>query len=297
MSAPFFLQVDADFILDPDCAWTLRQAMAPDVGITVGALRDPLIGAVSGVKPSRRECFASTQLKDIVGTEVEFYRTLWRDGRQPRYVLVPGARPRPHTLGDHQPSYTLDYVFGTYHLLGARYALDNDSLGLLWRMSELRRSSHRLAAVIARVAIVDGLFSGQQRNVAKPAPRAQDTPFLRELAGETELAPSRNRADLGASPAFSELCDALHELGSLPPPVLLNKFSEVGARLRATSHDAFRRALSLVGEIRHPHSWLAEVGLAHGALSRSSSSIHGPALTTLEAVASSSMSSLFPRPA
>ena len=206
-----------------------------------------------------------------------------------------GPAPRPHTLGDHQPSYTLDYVFGTYHLLGARYALDNDSLGLLWRMSELRRSSHRLAA-IARVAIVDGP-SGQQRNVAKPAPRAQDTPFLRELAGETELAPSRNRADLGASPAFSELCDALHELGSLPPPVLLNKFSEVGARLRATSHDAFRRALSLVGEIRHPHSWLAEVGLAHGALSRSSSSIHGPALTTLEAVASSSMSSLFPRPA
>ena len=37
------------------------------------------------------------------------------------------------TLGEHRPRYTVDYVFGTYFLLGARYGSRGDVVGLLWR--------------------------------------------------------------------------------------------------------------------------------------------------------------------
>jgi hypothetical protein len=44
------VQVDADMVLDPDCFERLRQAMDDDVGMAVGALRDPLLGPIAGVK-------------------------------------------------------------------------------------------------------------------------------------------------------------------------------------------------------------------------------------------------------
>jgi hypothetical protein len=285
MTTPFFLQVDADFVLDPECACTLRDAMAPDVGITVGALRDPLIGPIAGVKLFRRECFASSSLKDTIAPEVDFGWTLERSGWQTRYVVGRPGRTPTSTLGAHQPRYTLEYVFGTYYLLGARYAAHNDALGVLWRSSQLRRSRHGMAAV-ARIAMGHGLFAAEVGDVAKPAPARRDASFLRKLA-------------LGAEPGVSVPADmraSVRQLGSRSPAALLETFFELGASLRATSHGGFRECLRALGECAHPGSWIAEVGLAHGALSSSRSPIPDLTMTTLERLASQASFGLFPRP-
>src|SRR5437763_598224 len=64
---PFFVQVDADMVLDPACVEVLRSAMAPRIGIAVGALRDPLMGKIAGVKMFRRSCLETLPLRDTVG--------------------------------------------------------------------------------------------------------------------------------------------------------------------------------------------------------------------------------------
>src|SRR5947209_1678645 len=147
VSSPFFLQVDADFVLDPDCASMLRDAMADDVGVTVGALRDPLMGPIAGVKLFRRTCFRSSRVPDTIKPDVDFVASLERLGWQTRYVV---PRARSHTMGAHRPVYTVDYVFGTYHRLGAGYVRREDAGGMLWRFGKLRQSPDPLA-VVARV--------------------------------------------------------------------------------------------------------------------------------------------------
>jgi hypothetical protein len=180
ISTPFFLQLDADMVLDPDCVQRLRGAMAPDVAITVGALRDPLIGTITGVKLFRRECFDAGGLRDVIAPEVDFHLRLAERGWHTRYLLLP-KRARGWELGDHDPEYTLDYVYGTYHMLGARYAAHDDVLGLSWRFGALRRSRHPLAPV-ARLALWRGSHARETRDVAKPRPSAADRPLLRALA-------------------------------------------------------------------------------------------------------------------
>src|SRR3954454_15548745 len=51
VQTPFFVEVNADMVLDPTCFETLRSAVRTGLGIVVGQLRDPLVaGAVTGIK-------------------------------------------------------------------------------------------------------------------------------------------------------------------------------------------------------------------------------------------------------
>src|SRR5688500_11923456 len=47
---PFFMQVDADMILDETCVADLRRAMVDGVGMVVGHLCDPMLGRIVGIK-------------------------------------------------------------------------------------------------------------------------------------------------------------------------------------------------------------------------------------------------------
>ncbi len=255
VTTPFFVQLDADMVLDAECFEILRQAMAPEVGIAVGALRDPLMGTIAGVKMFRRECFRELQLRDTLAPEVDFYRTLGPLGWLT--MCVPGR-----TIGEHRPAYTADYVFGTYHLLGARYVQRDDVRGLIWRAGRLRRSSHALAPV-ARVAMGHGVFARETRDVAKPRPSADDSEFLRELAASPEVRVSSR--------------DIRRRL-ALAPQSLFEAFHELGASLRATSPARLRDSLRVLAETNHERSLLAEVGLGHGALSATPVAVPGALL-------------------
>lgn len=251
VTTPFFVQVDADMVLDAHCFETLRHAMAPNVGIAVGALRDPLMGTIAGVKMFRRDCFRELRLRDTLAPEVDFYRSLERRGWRTRYVIGHARRRAPvGTLGEHSPEYTADYVFGTYYLLGARYVRQGDMHGLAWRLRQLRHSSHAMAPV-ARLAMSHGVFGRESRDVAKPRPSPVDSKLLHELAGipHADVRPREIR-----------------RLLALGPQPLFAGFRELGASLRATSAARLRGFLRLLAETNHERSLLAEVGLGHGAL-------------------------------
>ena len=254
--APFLVQVDADMILDADCIELLRNAMAPRVAITVGTLRDPLMGRVVGVKIFRRACLETTLQRDTIGPDADLYRSLGRKGWQTRYLTGHGRRSlRNLDLGAHRPTYTVDYTFGTYYVLGRVVADREDSIALRWRFTCLRRTNHQVAPV-ARLAIAKGIFGSETSDMTKPMPSASDSAFLRRLV--------RTRADLGAAPTD------LPRLLTLDADRLFEAFSELGSDLRVTSPAGLRGCQSALAEIADSRSLLAEVALGAGALGTSS---------------------------
>ena len=74
VKTPFFVQVDADMILDAHCIAALRNAVRRDVGIVVGRLRDALIDQVVGVKLFRTQCFRTCSFRDFYLTGHRFRR-------------------------------------------------------------------------------------------------------------------------------------------------------------------------------------------------------------------------------
>src|SRR5581483_3319902 len=284
-SAPFVLQVDSDFVLDPDCAQTLRAGMTPQVGIAAAPLRDPLIGPVCGVKLFRRESLLSWPLRDTIAPEVDLCRALERRGWQIRYLTARRPRPHGHTLGSHRPRNTLDYVFGTYVLLGRRYVVHNDAVGILWRLGQLRHSPHKMASV-ARVAMAHGMFAQHEHDAAKPAPAAADAAFLQRLIGSREQRPASRAASATA-----------RELASLSPVPLLDACLELGSSLRDRSAGESCDLLHAIADWRAPWSWIAEAGLGHGALSGAVAPAPQPTVATLERLATGGLSRLFPRAA
>ncbi|HEY3257981.1 MAG TPA: hypothetical protein VGJ64_03935, partial [Gemmatimonadaceae bacterium] len=72
VKTPFFVQVDADMILDPGCFEALRAATDDRTGMTVGELRDPLMGQVVGVKLFRTECFEWAAFRDSITPDTDY---------------------------------------------------------------------------------------------------------------------------------------------------------------------------------------------------------------------------------
>ena len=266
VTTPLFLQVDADMVLDVECADVLRGAITPEVGIAVGALRDPLMGTIAGVKMFRRECFSALRMRDTVAPDVDYITALEQLGWSARWVIGDMRRRRTHTLGQHRPCYTADYVFGTYYLLGARYAY-RDPGAMLWRFARLRRSSHTMAP-IARLAMGHGLFSGETRDVAKPAPLPATAQFLHRLALSTED---------DSFPA-----GRVRALMTLATEPLFAAFQELGASLRVRSCAALRGCLRALSQTDHPHSFIAEAALAQGALAGAQPATSRASIAVLE---------------
>ena len=255
ISTPFFVQVDADMVLDPDCVEVLRAAISSDVGIAVGALRDPLMGRIGGVKLFRRSCLRALPHRNTIGPEVDLYLTLGRRGWWTQYLTGHGRRATGEpTLGAHRPDYTVDYVFGTYYVLGRLYGHRQDARALHWRLTQLRRTAHPMAPV-ARLAIAHGALGSETGDISKPRPHPDDAAFLRRLVSLPTGA--------GVAPAH------LRRLLSLGAEPLIEAFHELGANLRASSIAGLRACLRVLGEVAHPRSLLAEMALGGGVLTTS----------------------------
>lgn len=179
VSTPFFVQLDADMVLDSECLERLRDSMAPDVGIALGALRDPLMGNIAGVKLFRTACFAEVEVRDSITQDIDFSYALGDRGWLTRY-LIRHAPDGVQTFGDHLPDYTPEYTYGTYHQLGARYRHRRDVAGVQWRMGVLRRSGHPMAPA-ARLGLGHGLFCTEERDAPKRSPTAEELAVARGL--------------------------------------------------------------------------------------------------------------------
>jgi hypothetical protein len=250
---PFFVQVDADMILDPACIETLLAHMRPDTGIVVGELRDALMGQVVGVKLFRTACFQEGGMPDSVSPDTEFGASLRDRGWQTEYVSGTAGGPRP-TLGEHRPDYSPAYTYRKYLIEGARIRDRGAKHGLFWRMGVLEESRHPLAA-LAQMAFAHGLFLTFERDELRPVPKAPQCDALESL-----LAIETRDAD----PA-PELGPLLRE-GTLRE--IFRRFASTGRAMGrnqtgGTCLDVFN---SLTGVRWNPRALVAKVALSHGVL-------------------------------
>ena len=253
---PYFVQVDADMVLDPTCVADLRELMTPGVGILAGLLRDPLIGRVPAVKLFRTACFEGASLPNSIAPEIDFYRAGQLAGWLTLYALRAdgSAAAGWHTFGEHRPAYTPAYTYATYYLLGSKYRYLWDTDGLRWRVRALAASPHP-CAILARLALSHGLFFSCDEDVPKSYPDRLEAEFLERLLR------SRQRLNVPDSDVERSL--------SLPPAEMFQELFELGARLgRAQAGATLRRCLEVVGHSAWEKRWLSEAALVHGLFSR-----------------------------
>jgi hypothetical protein len=259
VSTPFFIQVDADMILDEDCLESLMAHMRSGVGATVGPLRDPLMGNVNGIKLFRRACFDHDEVPNSISPDTDFLARVEGHEWQTLHVLKhQGGCLRSHTFGEHRPDLTPEYTFATYYLLGTRYRYLRDIRGLTWRLERLHASQHS-GATIAMTAMGHGLFFPREDDVPKSLVPNQGFEFLQEflrMGGEYLPAEREARSCL-----------------TLPAHNMLERSYELGVALaRASACPALQRCIRILGEGRSRASWVAEVGLFHGLLSQGETS-------------------------
>lgn len=252
---PYFVQVDADMVLDPTCVARLHEVMAPGVGIVAGLLRDPLIGRIPAVKLFRAACFEGAPLPNSIAPEVDFYRAGQLAGWLTLYALRHDAlRLGRHTFGEHRPEYTPAYTYATYYLLGSRYRYLRDLDGLRWRLRVLAASLHP-CSTLARLALSHGLFFSCAEDVPKSYPDTLEAEFLDHLLR------SPQRLDVPDSEVERNL--------SLPPAEMFEELFALGARLgRARAGATLRRCLEVVGPGASEDGWLSEAALVHGLFAR-----------------------------
>lgn len=247
----FFIQVDADMILDDTCIADLRRCVSDNVGIVVGHLRDPLLGSVVGVKLFRKQCFDHVNLRDCLASETDFVRDILKEGWTTIYAQ--NYFGDLGTLGEHCPDYNPHYTFCKFmrDAAKARYRKAGRGLRLVFR--RLQTSGHK-AATIAAIAAAHGIFTKEIRDVHGPCVQSEEFEFLERFL----LAPEE-----------AENATALPERllrGNLKTK--FKRFYELGIQLRRHyAPSTFKSQMRRRQQGRGIASWVALVGLCHGLFS------------------------------
>ncbi len=253
----FFVQVDADMILDSTCVEALRAEVLEDTGIVVGELRDPLLGQVVGVKLFRAECFKQVHFRDSITPDTDFGADIGRVGWKTLYVGLheedAGAPPR--TFGEHRPAYTPEYTYQKHLLEGCRLRYRGARWGLRWRFGRLAESAHPLA-VLAQIALAHGIFLPTERDQLMPWTDEPEAARLMALLG------SDRRFDAAAADLFP--LNRHHRLGEV-----FDRFARAGHALaRADAGATIGDTLAAVSGTQHAWPGLvAKIALCHGILS------------------------------
>jgi glycosyltransferase involved in cell wall biosynthesis len=253
---PFFVQVDADMVLDPDAVRRLRAAMSEEVGIAVGRLEDPLAGRIVGVKLFRTVCFQHTRFPDSISPDTDFGAAIATAGWRTAYLGGAEDDGKEPTLGLHDPAYEPAYTFRKYLLEGRRYRHRRRPDGLRWHLGRLEGSAHPRSA-LAQVALANGIFLETDRDLLEPG--EEDAGFR---AVERLLALEEVR---GAEPG------PRHAEPTIDPADARGTFLRyraLGAQLaRAGDGGAVRGLLvSLHGGGRNESPRIAKIGICRGLL-------------------------------
>lgn len=246
----FFVQVDADMILDPSCVAMLRSEMTDDAGMVVGHLRDELIGDVVGIKLFRTRCFAGRGFRNSISPDTDFGRDIAAAEWKTVYAGDPSPRDSADwtMFGDHHPDYTIEYTYKKFLLEGSRYHYRDRIGGIRWHFDRLEKSRHP-SSLVAQIALARGIFIAAEEDC------------LGTLRIDREL--ERLHRFLGASAAAASHNGDLSKDASLP---------DVFAFFYRAGQDLFRSAgfLSLeriVGDLltrKDDRSWIAKVALCRG---------------------------------
>ena len=247
---PFFVQVDADMILDDTCFEELRARIADGVGLVSGLLRDPLVGRAHGVRLYRTECFEHVQIRDSISPDMDFGIDIARHGWVRLHALkYQGEWPGHwHTFGEHRPDYNPHYTFCKFLLSGvrSRYRRHQGRVCMIFR--QLRNSDHS-AATIALIATAHGLFLREQRDLLVPYQRTPEFEWLEAFL-----------AARGGDAAGAEADDTNGDLRER-----FKRAYELGVTWRQRgASSAFVARLQRLKQCADLGSWLALVGMCHG---------------------------------
>ena len=252
----FFVQVDADMILQEDCFEYLRSCVTDNLGIVSGRLKDPLIGRCCCVKLFRRECFDIAQFRDSVSPDTDFRNDIQRHGWATAHVLNFNSESRNlrHILGEHRPEYTSEYTFSKYLMLGRRAIYRKDLAQLKSYLKKLRRSSHS-ASLTAQTAFGHGLF--QERLIEQPSGSLPlDDFYFFESFTLTTGHYKINRLKFLLFFCFN-------------PRNTFKRFYKLGIALRgANAFPTFQRCFTLLDNNFDEFAWIAKAGLSHGIFSK-----------------------------
>jgi len=250
----FFVQVDADVILDDDCFAALHALMTEPIGLVSGLLRDPLLGRTQGVRLYRTACFARVRIRDSISPDMDFERDIRAHGWDRQFALrYRGAEPNGwHTFGDHAPGYTTHYTFCKFVLEGVRIRYRRHEGRVAVTFGRLRASRHS-AANLAVIGVARGLFLSEQRDLLVPYARTAETDML-----EAFLA-----ADGGGDGGAAAAADGDERDGFLGAAAQGWRDREAGASA------AFLARLQTLRTRGGRAAWLAALGQCHGLF-------HGP---------------------
>jgi hypothetical protein len=259
----FFVQVDADMVLDPGCLAELRRRVRWDTGIVVGQLRDPLIGRVVGIKLFRTRCFRIAPFPDSISPDTDFGGAIARAGWDTVYIGAPLREGGDDwtTYGEHRPDYSFAYTYRKYQLEGRRYRYRGKPSGIRWHFARLEQSQHP-AALVAQIGLARGIFLDQARDLLGPL--EVDDEFLRlERFLERRDDPAGGPVSPGGGALRLE--DLLGPLPE-PPAQTFRRFRRWGRNLAAERGpgDLARVMLALGPTRRNQAAWIAKVGLCSG---------------------------------
>jgi hypothetical protein len=248
----FYVQVDADMILDATCFEDLRKAMSDNVAMASGQLRDPLEGRIYGIKIYRTECCRSFPFRDTMAPGDEFYHEIIEDGWQVvnRVLKFSGeSEDQWHTLGDHQPLYTPHYAYSKYLVLGRRYRYRKRYKVLRKRFQRLHHSNHS-ASLIAQIGLAQGIFR-KEKHLPRPFPRDEEFDFLEGFFKSEK------------QHGMSKLAISLRLI--LNPEKVFERFYRFGIDFRKReSFPAFKYCMDILGEWSNTRACIAKVGLCRG---------------------------------
>lgn len=252
---PFFVQVDADMILDPTCIARLRAEMSDDAGIVVGRLRDELVGEVVGVKLFRTRCFDGIAFRNSISPDTDFGKDIAAAGWKTIYA---GARGETGAeswtmFGEHRPDYTTEYTYKKYLLEGRRYRYRNRIGGIRWHFGRLEASRHP-ASMLAQIALSRGIFIAAEDDLLGTLHIDRELEMVRDFLCVAENAPPAQRLTFSPDASEDELFTACYRIGS--------------ELFRARSLATLRPALDELPTRKSDRNWIIKVALCEGLLAQ-----------------------------
>lgn len=183
---PFFVQVDADMVLDDDCVAQQLSRFADGVGSVVCHLRDALYGRVEGIKMYRTACVGGGQ-RDAISSDTDLHDRMARAGWSTVYALRPDGPDRAlwHTFGEHGRDYTPFFAYARHVVDGRRWRHRGNAEAVRHHFHLLHRSTHP-AGLMSHLALAHGLFlPGDHDMLGRYEPDAEFHRIVALLARDT----------------------------------------------------------------------------------------------------------------
>jgi hypothetical protein len=247
----FFIQVDADMILDPTCVAMLRAEATEDAGIVVGRLRDELIGGVVGIKLFRTRCFEGVAFRNSISPDTDFGKDIAAAGWKTLYAgALPDSGAEVWTrFGHHRPSYTIEYTYKRYLLEGRRYRYRDRIGGIRWHFDRLELSRHP-AALAAQIALARGIFIAAEDDLLGTLCIDRELEMIRGFLSTADNAVSASHSPIRHDASPEELFGAGYRIG--------------GELFRERNLSTFQALMDDLPTRKNDRNWILKVALCQG---------------------------------